>query len=154
MAILYYSFKQACFKNDVIRSLYSKPMSSLIDQIAEVRIQEAMSRGEFDKLPGAGKPLPLEDDSAIPQELRAAYRILKNAGFLPPEVQLRKDLRAAEQLLAQVQDPAARSQAWTRLEMLRMQLELNRRQPVNLQLEENYYQELLKRMERDRLGKR
>jgi hypothetical protein len=47
---------------------------------------EAVSRGEFDDLPGAGRPLDLNDDPLVPQELRVAYRILKNAGYLPPEV--------------------------------------------------------------------
>jgi hypothetical protein len=58
-----------------------------IDQIAETRIREAIERGELSGLPGEGRPLQLDDDSAIPEELRAAYRILKNAGFLPPELQ-------------------------------------------------------------------
>ena len=54
--------------------------------IAERRIQEAIERGEFDDLPGKGKPLHLgEDDRSVPEELRMAYRMLKNAGLLPPE---------------------------------------------------------------------
>ena len=57
-----------------------------IDQLAEARIQEAIDRGELRGLPGEGRPLQLDDDSAIPEELRAAYRLLKNAGFLPPEL--------------------------------------------------------------------
>ena len=69
----------------------------LIDQIAEARIQEAMDQGELRGLPGEGQPLLLDDDSAIPEELRAAYRLLKNAGFLPPELQWRRELREAEQ---------------------------------------------------------
>ena len=59
----------------------------ILDQIAEARIQEALRAGELSNLPGAGKPLQLDDDSMIPKELRAAYRILKNSGFLPPEIQ-------------------------------------------------------------------
>jgi hypothetical protein len=122
---------------------------NLLDQIAEVRIQEAIKRGEFDKLPGVGKPLQLEDDSAVPETLRPAYRILKNAGFLPPEVQLLKDIREAEQLLLHVEDPAERSRAWARLELLRTQLSISRHQPVNLRIEESYYQELIKRMNKN-----
>ncbi|CDI03677.1 hypothetical protein BN873_610074 [Candidatus Competibacter denitrificans Run_A_D11] len=56
---------------------------NLLDQIAEARIQAAIDQGELRDLPGQGKPLQLDDDSAIPEELRVAYRILKNAGFLP-----------------------------------------------------------------------
>lgn len=60
---------------------------NLLDHIAKARIQEAIDRGELRGLPGEGQPLCLEDDSAIPEDLRAAYRLLKNAGFLPPELQ-------------------------------------------------------------------
>lgn len=99
---------------------------NLLDQIAETRIREAIERGELRGLPGEGKPLQLDDDSAIPEELRAAYRILKNAGFLPPELQLRKDLREAEQLLHQLPE-SERSRARARLELLQLRLAASRR---------------------------
>ena len=54
-----------------------------ISIIAEQRIREACERGAFDSLPGAGKPLELEDDSHIPEDLRMAYKLLKNAGYVP-----------------------------------------------------------------------
>jgi hypothetical protein len=61
--------------------------------IAERRIQEAIERGEFDDLPGKGNPLELgENDRTVPAELRMAYRMLKNAGLLPPEVELHKEI--------------------------------------------------------------
>jgi hypothetical protein len=55
--------------------------------IAERKIEEAAARGEFDGLPGEGRPLDLDDDALVPEDLRMAYRILKNAGFAPQEVQ-------------------------------------------------------------------
>ncbi|EML1935944.1 MULTISPECIES: DUF1992 domain-containing protein [Providencia] len=64
---------------------------SVIDDWAERHIQEALSKGELKNLQGEGKPLLLDDDSQVPPELRASYRILKNAGYLPPELQDRKD---------------------------------------------------------------
>lgn len=63
----------------------------LIDQWAERHIVRAQEEGLLDDLPGSGKPLLLEDDSHVPVELRAAYRLLKNAGYLPPELTMRKD---------------------------------------------------------------
>ena len=51
---------------------------SAIQYIAEKRIAEAMDKGEFDNLPGRGKPLEIEDLSAVPEDLRMAYKILKN----------------------------------------------------------------------------
>src|SRR5688572_32819466 len=53
----------------------------MLDFIAEQRIAEAIANGDFDDLPGSGKPLELDDDALIPEELRLAYRILKNAGY-------------------------------------------------------------------------
>jgi len=58
----------------------------MLDFLAEQRIAEAVSRGELDDLPGAGRPLDLDDDTLVPEELRVAHRILKNAGVAPPEV--------------------------------------------------------------------
>lgn len=54
--------------------------------IAERKIEEALARGELRGLPGEGRPLDLDDDALVPEDLRMAYRILKNAGFAPQEV--------------------------------------------------------------------
>ena len=117
-----------------------------LDRIAEARIREAIDCGELRDLPGEGKPLQLDDDSAIPEELRAAYRILKNAGYLPPELQLRKEIREAEHLLHQL--PASeRSRARARLELLQLRLAASRREPINLLLEDHYRQRLLERLD-------
>jgi hypothetical protein len=120
----------------------------LLDQIAEARIQEAVERGEFDKLPGAGQPLRLDDDGHVPQELRAAYRLLKNAGFVPPEVELRREISKAEDLLACAQDAGERGRAARRLSYLNMQLSAGRRDRVDLRLQEAYYQKLQARFEK------
>lgn len=53
----------------------------------------------FDNLPGAGKPLELEDDSHIPEDLRMAYKLLKNAGYVPEEVQDRKEAQSLVEAL-------------------------------------------------------
>ncbi|UCF89415.1 MAG: DUF1992 domain-containing protein [bacterium] len=70
--------------------------------VVEERIRKAQEEGLFDDLPGKGKPLKLDDDSMIAPHLRASYRILKNAGILPPEMQLRKEVNQLKQLLDQV----------------------------------------------------
>lgn len=73
----------------------------LFDDLVESRIREASERGEFDGLPGAGRPLDLDDDALVPEELRAAYRLLKNAGCLPPELEA---LREIDALLERIVD--------------------------------------------------
>ncbi len=76
--------------------------------IAEEKIREAMARGEFDNLPGAGRPLRLDDDPMVPEELRVAYRILKNAGCIPPELELRKEIITLKDLLSTIEDNGRR----------------------------------------------
>lgn len=72
------------------------------EQLAERRIAEALARGDLDNLPGMGQPLCLDDDASIPAEFRMAYRILRNAGFIPEEVWLKREIaelaRAAREL--------------------------------------------------------
>jgi hypothetical protein len=68
----------------------------MLDFLAERKIAEAVSRGELDELPGAGRPLALDDDTLVPEDLRLAYRILKNAGFMPPEVEALNEIAALE----------------------------------------------------------
>jgi hypothetical protein len=72
----------------------------MLDFLAEQRIAEAVSRGELEGLPGAGRPLELDDDTLIPEELRLAYRILKNAGFVPPEVEMLNEIADLERLVS------------------------------------------------------
>ncbi|MFS0836787.1 DnaJ family domain-containing protein [Paenibacillus sp. 1P03SA] len=81
---------------------------SFLDSLVEQRIQEAIRNGDFDNLPGKGKPLVLEDWSAVPEDLRLSYKILKNSGFLPEEMQLRKDMLTLEDLLACCHDEEER----------------------------------------------
>ncbi|WP_442799493.1 DnaJ family domain-containing protein [Pantoea vagans] len=76
----------------------------LVDELAEQHIKAALEKGELSNLPGSGKPLQLDDDSHVPLELRAGYRLLKNAGFLPPELELRREAMEVNDLIRQL-DP-------------------------------------------------
>lgn len=89
-----------------------------LDVLAERRILEAQRLGEFDDLPGRGEPLDLDDDALVPEELRVAYRVLKNAGFVPPEVAALRELRELEQLLDREPEAAARSALVARIAFL------------------------------------
>ncbi len=98
----------------------------LFQRIAEQRILEAQRKGEFDDLPGKGKPLELEDMTWVPDDLRIGYHVLKNANVLPPEAELRKDIYTLEDLLKHVEDEGerralAKSIQWKmiRLDMLK-----------------------------------
>lgn len=68
----------------------------MLEFIAEQRIAEAIANGELDDLPGAGLPLDLDDDALIPEDLRLAHRSLKNAGYLPPELETLNEIAQLE----------------------------------------------------------
>jgi hypothetical protein len=70
----------------------------MLEFLAERRIAEAVANGELDGLPGAGRPLELDDDALIPEELRLAYRILKNAGYVPEEVRALNEIAELERI--------------------------------------------------------
>lgn len=113
------------------------------ESIAEQRIQQALQRGDLDGLPGSGQPLELDDDRLVPEELRMVYRILKNSGYVPPEVQAIKDIAELErQILASSGEP--RSLALKKLRLLTMQLSASG--SGNLQLEADYYDRLIERL--------
>lgn len=95
----------------------------LLDALVEQRIADAIAAGEFDDLPGAGRPLDLDDDSLVPEDLRVAYRILKNAGFLPPEIEARHEIAHAAALLRAAADEGERRRAAVRLALLAARLE-------------------------------
>jgi hypothetical protein len=117
--------------------------------IAERRILEAMERGEFDDLPGKGKPLKLEDeDPMVPEELRMAYWMLKNAGLLPPELELRKEILRLQDLLDAVQDEGKRRERRRDLDFKLMKLNTMRRKPVFLEGLPEYKENVLNRLSR------
>ncbi|MBP1962967.1 DnaJ family domain-containing protein [Paenibacillus aceris] len=87
--------------------------------MAEDRIQEAIRRGELDNLPGAGKPLPPDHLENVPEELRIGFKLLKNAGLIPEEMQIRKDMLSLGDLLAVCRDGAERQKLQRELSIKR-----------------------------------
>jgi Domain of unknown function (DUF1992) len=104
---------------------------TLLERIAEARIRDAMARGDFADLPGKGKPLDLEDLSPVSEDLRAGYLVLKNAGMLPEEMQLRKEMITLEALVDACLDPEERTRLRDDLnwKMIRFQVLMERRRP-------------------------
>jgi hypothetical protein len=120
-----------------------------LDAITERRIREAQERGEFDDLPGAGAPLDLDDDALVPEELRAAYRLLKNSGFLPPELEAHREIREVEQLLQRIDDGGERAAILSRLNFLLSRTAAGRRHG-SLQVDGYYFEKLAERLEQRR----
>lgn len=111
----------------------------MLDFLVEQKLQEAVSRGELANLPGEGRPLELDDDPLIPEDLRLAYRILKNAGFVPPEVEQLNEIVQLENLVARGDiDAQAHSRALRKLALLKTRIE------------SGYYEKALSRLGRPR----
>lgn len=94
-----------------------------LDSLVEARIERALERGELTDLPGQGRPLSLEDDTRVAPELRLAYRILKNAGYVPEEIEMRREIMGLA-VLIDATDGAERTRAITRRDWLRARLAL------------------------------
>lgn len=118
----------------------------LFQRLAEQCIEEAKEDGAFDNLPGEGEPLDLEDDSMVPEEMRTAYRMLKNSGHLPPELAPNAEIREIEDLLERVDDPEEQSRAKARLEVLVERVRLGRGGGGSLKTEQTYKEKLLAKL--------
>ena len=119
-----------------------------LTDLAEERIRMAMQEGAFDDLPGHGRPLALGDDALVPAEMRPAYRVLKNAGYIPEELELRREIADVQELLGQALDVEERRVASGRLALLRMRLAA-RSGDRPLHLDAEYDQRLRRRLARD-----
>ncbi|MFC4802695.1 DUF1992 domain-containing protein [Neobacillus sp. GCM10023253] len=116
--------------------------------VSEDRIKKAYKDGEFDNLPGYGKLLKLEDLSGIPEELRMAYKIMKNAGFSEEENHLRKEMMTIEDLIKKCDDSGKKEDLQKKLneKLLRFnQLMSKRGAKTNSSIFKNYEQKVEKR---------
>lgn len=102
-------------------------------RIAERRIQEAIDNGEFDHLEGKGKPIIFEDETWIPEDLRMAYRFLKNAGCIPPELEVRKEIINMKELINTIDDDKERLKRLRELNFKILKLNLLRKKPFNIE---------------------
>ena len=114
-------------------------------KIVEERIRKAQKKGRFENLDGAGQPLPLADDLCVPEELRLAYKILKNADCLPPELQLKKEIKQTEDLLSHMEDTAEKYRILKKLNFLIMKLNSLRKASIELDMPQQYTDKMVER---------
>src|SRR5215470_10987812 len=98
---------------------------------ADEKIKEAIAKGEFDNLPGIGKPLDLDAYFATPEDLRMGYSILKSAGIVPEEMELLKQIEGLKTSLdsstTRIEKKAIRQQLSEKLTDFNMRMEQNRK---------------------------
>ena len=113
------------------------------ERIAEDRIKEAMEQGAFDGLEGEGRPLPLEDSGVkLAPEVRMAYKIMKNAGILPVEIETLKEIERIEELLPGIDDKNEHVHYVRRLNALVDNFNIMRKAPITLEKNRYYVQKL------------
>jgi hypothetical protein len=113
--------------------------------IAERKIREAIEEGLFEGLP-KGKPLDLESDLHVPEDLRMAYRVLKNAGFVPEEIELHKEIVSLRELIDTIDDGDMRLKHLRRLNLKIMRLNELRKRPFYFCDHAEYEEKILNRL--------
>lgn len=125
------------------------PLLPAYETLVELRIREARARGDFEDLPGRGRPLPLDDDPLVPEEVRVANRILKNAGYVPAEVQDLSEINRLIAALGHAELSAGESeQTSRRVRALLLQMELAGRPAAAAQAWLDYREALARRLGR------
>lgn len=117
------------------------------EKIVEERIRKAQKRGDFENLPGSGKPLTFQDGCFVPEELRLAYKILKNADWIPPEIELKNQIKQTEDLLAGMEETSEKYRLLKKLNFLIMKLNSMRETSVALEMPQHYMGKLTERLE-------
>jgi hypothetical protein len=120
------------------------------EKLIESRIKKAQVEGAFENLPGSGQPLHLEDDRHIPEDLRMAHKVLKNADCLPPEVQLRKEIRTTEDLLAGMTDTEQKYRTIKKLNFLILKLNALKDTNAAFDIPQRYYGDVVERPRGDK----
>lgn len=118
---------------------------SYFARIVEERIREAQQAGAFDDLPGKGKPIVLEDLSTVPEDLRMAYHIMKNAHVLPPEAELQKEIHTLQDLLKYIEEDGERKALVKEIEWKMIRLDLLKRRSFSWQTSRFYGRKLVRK---------
>ncbi len=114
--------------------------------IAEQRIAEAMRERDLNSPKWKNKPLPLEDDRFVPDDLKMAYKILKNSGYLPPEVEERKEIKKLEDLICRTDDEHERLKQMKKLNVLLMKVDARRPFSSNISSQHDYYRKVVEKI--------
>lgn len=121
-------------------------MNSALLSIAERRIAQAIEDGTLRTDSWKNKPLPLDDDSFVPDDLKMAYKILKNSGFIPPEIETRKEIEKLEDLLSHTEDEHQRLRQMKKLNVLLMKLDNQRSRPSSIEHDDDYYRRIVEKI--------
>lgn len=119
-------------------------MITALHIIAERKIEEyILNKRGPDLSHWQNKPLPKDDMSHVPPDLRMAYKLLKNAGYVPEEVALQKEIIRTEDLLAQCTDEKEKVKQLKKLSFLQFKLECRTGRSLKLESESPYFSKVV-----------
>jgi hypothetical protein len=121
-------------------------MLEAIRLIAERKISEAIQKGHLDIEGWRNRPLPMNYDNMVPEEFRMAHKILKNAGYLPPEIEMKKEIQQIEDMLAACDEEHTRVKQMKKLNFLVQKLNIMKGNSVSIVSQEEYYQRIVERI--------
>lgn len=98
-------------------------MVDIFKHIAEQKIKKAVENGELEDLQGKGKPLKFKD-SNVPEEYRLGYKILKNSGYLPEELEIEKEIEKYKCMVEKTKDVDEKRKLLKKITYMNMQKNL------------------------------
>ncbi len=122
-------------------------MLDALYQIAERRIAKAIEDGTLKTDGWKNRPLPLNEDSFVPDDLKMAYKILKNSGYVPPEVETRKEIQKLEDLILKTEDSHQRVKQMKKLDVLMRKIEAQRSRPSSIEHDDAYYRRIVEKID-------
>ncbi len=114
--------------------------------IAERKIEEAVREGKLDVPEWRNRPLPKDNDPFVPADLKMAYKMLKNSGYLPPEIELRKEIDKLEDLIAGTEEEHTRVKQIKKLNFLTMKLDTLRGRSATISDNSEYHRRVTEKL--------
>ena len=125
-------------------------MLDALYRIAEQRIAKAIEEGTLKTEGWKNRPLPLEDNSFVPEDLKMAYKVLKNSGYVPPEVETRKEIQKLEDLILKTEESHVRIKQMRKLDVLMRKIDAQRSRPASIEHDDVYYRKIVEKIDKSR----
>ena len=125
-------------------------MINPLQRIAEQRIAKAIEDGTLKTDGWKNRPLPLNDDAFVPEDLKMAYKILKNSGYVPPEIETRKEIQKLEDLIVKTEDSHQRVKQMKKLDLLMRKIDAQRSRPASIEHDDTYFRKIVEKIDQSR----
>ena len=125
-------------------------MIRALQKIAEQRIAKAIEDGTLKTDGWKNRPLPLDDDAFVPEDLKMAYKILKNSGYVPPEIETRKEIQKLEDLIVKTEDSHQRVKQMKKLDLLMRKIDAQRSRPASIEHDDAYFRKIVEKIDQSK----